>query len=492
MKVSQKQMLVRYQPQDPLTTAAVEVRVAAVPTLANERISVQDRVETVKPDSQGNFLCQPGTAEFQQVNTFVIANRTLSVFEKALGHKIPWAFQGDLKIHPHYDQGFNAFYLRQDHSLNFFDGFDTTLGKTIAGSESLDVVSHETGHVILDGLRPGLMGWFGSGEAPAFHESFGDMAAILTALQDDGVIDRVCAETGGDLHKPNVVSRLAEEMSQGINHTYLEGTRPDNWVMRDANNDYLYLQPESLPDNAPPEVLTAEPHSFSRIFTGAFWDILAEVSDDFRQQGQDPRQALISSRDVMARLLARTVELGPNRLNRLSQMGKAMIEADRHYFQSEYAIIIEKTLQTRNLLPLSGPESPTFSRGQTPTNLAEADRMLKTQQTGVQLPDDLKAEALWKNDLGETFVRYDAVREVDLDSSTCTDLAASLTLAMDAQGSVFHALWEPVDETSIELARQEVAGCRKRERGYVSQPGRGREKLIKIPIAYANSVEGKE
>ena len=262
--------------------------------------------------------------------------------------------------------------------------------------------------------------------------------------------------------------------------------------MRDANNDYLYLKPESLPENAPPEVLTAEPHSFSRIFTGAFWDILAEVSDDFRQQCQDPRQALISSRDVMARLLARTVELGPNRLNRLSQMGKAMIEADRHYFQSEYAIIIEKTLQTRNLLPLSGPESPTFSRGQTPTNLAEADRMLKTQQTGVQLPDDLKAEALWKNDLGETFVRYDAVREVDLDSSTCTDLAASLTLAMDAQGSVFHALWEPVDETSIELARQEVAGCRKRERGYVSQPGRGREKLIKIPIAYANSVEGKE
>ncbi|MBT9587965.1 hypothetical protein IV102_31810 [bacterium] len=491
MKVSQQQMLVRYQPQDPLTTPAVEVRVDSAPTLSNDRISVQDRVETVKPDSQGNFLCQPGTAEFHQVNTFVIANRTLNVFEKALGHKIPWAFQGDLKIHPHYDEGFNAFYLRQDHSLNFFDGFDKTLGKTVAGSESLDVVSHETGHAILDGLRPGLMGWFGSGEAPAFHESFGDMAAMLTALQDDGVLDRVCAETGGDLHKPNVVSRLAEEMSQGINHTYLQGTRPENWVMRDANNDFLYLKPESLPENAPPEVLASEPHSFSRIFTGAFWDVLSGVSDHFRQQGQDPRQALISSRDVMARLLARTVELGPNRLNRLSQMGQAMIEADRRYFQSEYADIIEKTLQARNLVPQSSPKSPTFSRGQTPTNLSEADRMLETRQTGPKLPDDLKAQALWKNDLGETFIRYDAIREVDLDPKTCTDLAASLTVAMDDQGKVFHALWEPVDETSIELARQEVDGCLKSDRGYIAQPGQGREKLIKVPIAYANPVKAK-
>lgn len=472
-------MKVRYLPQDPLVGGARET-ILKGSALANERMRVQDQGPAAQPDADGNFLYEVGTPEFQQGNTFVAANRTLDLFEKAVGHKIPWAFQGDLKIHPHYGSGFNAFYLRQDHSLNFFDGVDEKTGKSIHGSESLDVVSHETGHAILDGLRPGLMGWFGSGEAPAFHESFGDMAAILTSLQDEQVVERVCQETGGDLRKPNVAARLAEEMSQGINHTYLQSSRPEDWVMRDANNDYIYIKPENLPEKAPPEALTPEPHSFSRIFTGAFWDLLTGVNERMLSQGRSPQEALCSSRDVMAGLLGHAVELGPNRLNRFSQMSQAFLKADERYFGGEYRELLQGVFANRNLLP----RNPDPSQG--PVRLDEAAAFLQNQGA------DLVPQSVWKNDRGETFARFDSIQEVQLDARTTTDLPSCLTLGIDSKGEVFHSLWEPVTPASIQEARQEVAQMRGRDRsgmsdlqrGYVSQSTREGEKLTKLAVAY--------
>lgn len=471
-------MKVRFLPQDPLTGGTREAVLPPTPSLANPRIAVEDARPAALPDAQGDFLFEVGTPEFQQANTFVAANRTLDMFEKAVGHKIPWAFEGELKIHPHYGEGFNAFYLRQDHSLNFFDGLDVKSGKTIHGSESLDVISHETGHAVLDGLRPGLMGWFGAGEAPAFHESFGDMAAILTSLQDEEIIQRVCRETDGNLHKPNVVARLAEEMSQAINHTYLESSRPEDWVMRDANNDYLYIPPENLPEKAPPEALTPEAHSFSRIFTGAFWDMLAGVNDRLRAEGKSPPDALRASRDVMASLLGHAVELGPNRLNRLHQMGPAFLKADERYFGGQFREIIQTALAQRNLLT----KNPNLG----PTDIETAAALL-THHGGDSIP-----ETCWRNDRGETFSRYDVIYEVPLDESTFTDLPASLTLGLDAEGKIFHSLWEPVTHEIVRQARQEVTALRRRkvsgasdlERGYISQRRGDSEKLTKIAVAY--------
>lgn len=77
------------------------------------------------------------------------------------------------------DEGidFNAYYDRS--SLNFFHG--VTQGATVYSGESPDIVCHEMGHAILDALKPQLWN-VASHEAAAFHESFGDMSAILSAL----------------------------------------------------------------------------------------------------------------------------------------------------------------------------------------------------------------------------------------------------------------------------------------------------------------------
>ena len=72
----------------------------------------------------------------------------------------------------------NAYYDRR--ALNFFHG--PSPSGTVYSGESPDVACHEMGHAILDSIKPQLWG-AASHEAAAFHESFGDMSGILSALQ---------------------------------------------------------------------------------------------------------------------------------------------------------------------------------------------------------------------------------------------------------------------------------------------------------------------
>ena len=69
----------------------------------------------------------------------------------------------------------NAFYAR-NAGLKFFH--DNVGGKDFFSGESPDVVCHETGHAILDAIRPQLFN-AASLEASAIHEAMGDISAML-------------------------------------------------------------------------------------------------------------------------------------------------------------------------------------------------------------------------------------------------------------------------------------------------------------------------
>lgn len=168
------------------------------------------------------------------------------------------------------DEGidFNAYYDRS--SLNFFHG--VTQGATVYSGESPDIVCHEMGHAILDALKPQLWN-VASHEAAAFHESFGDMSAILSALQLPSNRTLILAETGSRINGNSRLSRLAEQLSGAIRVSFPDAVEPD--CLRNAANRFLYAPPLSLKSSAPVSELSSEPHSFSRVFTGAFLDALA-------------------------------------------------------------------------------------------------------------------------------------------------------------------------------------------------------------------------
>lgn len=459
------QVRLSFNPQDPMAMTSGE---ASLPvsetgtTLEGPRIRMADGA-TQAPDADGNFLFAQGTRGFQQSNSYACTDQTLHLFEQGVGHDIPWAFTGKLAVHPHAGDDFNAYYTRSDGSTNFYDGHDPVMGKTIHASESLDVVSHETGHAVLDGMKPGLLGWFGGTEAEAFHESFGDVAAMLTALHDDRVLDRLVAQTGGDLHRDNIVAHLAEELSQGINDVAFDGKKPAGWTIRNANNALHYENPSHLPSKPDDDAqLGKEPHNFSRLFTGAAWDVMAGLADGYRAQGQSPRDAVALARDVMLPLYAHMVELGPERLKKYRQMADAMLTADARYFNNAHKALITKVFDQRGIRPGSDEASaavPDVRLDQVPVTLGDAAAVLAAQRRALGVPDGvpLSPQALWRNGRGETFVRYAYVQEVAVGPRTSTDLEGCLTLGFDAAGQLFHRLYEPIDGEQMALAADAIA-----------------------------------
>ncbi|MGE5176590.1 MAG: hypothetical protein ACM3JJ_09485, partial [Hyphomicrobiales bacterium] len=174
--------------------------------------------------------------------------------------------------------------------------------------ESLDVVAHEAGHAVLDVYQPGY--WSTPDpETAAFHESFGDCSALLVTLTDPSVRRAFLAETGGRATASNLVSRLAEALGRAIHDNYGDGAVSDPTRLRDANNAFRYKPAEDLPASAPDTALASEPHSFSRVFTGAFYDLLTRlVARALRDDPKHAEAAVERGRRLAGRLLARAVE----------------------------------------------------------------------------------------------------------------------------------------------------------------------------------------
>src|SRR5262249_27765546 len=127
-------------------------------------------------------------------------------------------------------QDLNAFYAR-NAGLRFFQ--ETVRNLQIFSGESPDVVCHELGHAVLDALKPQLFN-AASTEVASFHESFGDMSAILCALQLPSVREKVLQETQGRLNVNSRLSRLAEQLGWGIRQLSPTAVDPD--CLRNAAN----------------------------------------------------------------------------------------------------------------------------------------------------------------------------------------------------------------------------------------------------------------
>lgn len=203
-------------PQDPFVSEP-EVRTMDAediqPGLVNTRVQVQDSTAPIAtPDDDGDYLYWPDQPQFAQVNAFYYTTFTLRMYERFAQRAIPWAFAAPrIRIDPQTGSNGNAFYNEQDQLLGF-NQFEID-GKLFNTAHSADIVCHEAAHAVLDGLRDLFNESFGLGPA-AFHESFGDITAMLVALHDETLIRRLLEWTNGDLHMDNFVSALAEQITR--------------------------------------------------------------------------------------------------------------------------------------------------------------------------------------------------------------------------------------------------------------------------------------
>jgi hypothetical protein len=252
--------------------------------------AVWDRRENCYRAPDGRPLNEKtkGLFQYHQLSVWATVQNTLEFFESgfALGRRITWAFEGNrLIVVPHAGHGQNAYYDRDSKSLQFY-WFDGDKGRVFTCLSS-DIVNHEFGHAVLDGLRPHFYESVDA-QTAAFHEFIGDLTAILMAFRNNEFRKLVLEESNGNLDADRLLTGLAQQFGKAVsNAPYL----------RTALNDKTMA---SLAGQL-------EPHALSEVMTGTMFDVLKQVFAKHRETELERFKAGEISKPSDRRALAQTV-----------------------------------------------------------------------------------------------------------------------------------------------------------------------------------------
>jgi hypothetical protein len=292
--------------QDP-SVAEIGIRKVYVPSFVSN--GPQDlRLKSVglapvSKNAFGDFIQTPGTDAFDSVQAFSVARLTLTMVQRVLAlnglpSALPWQWNSatnidPLQVHAHgLPDVMNAFYSRSQRSIKFGDFVAPGTTSRVFTCRSLDIVAHETGHAILDALKPG---WILAGNPPqtgGLHESFGDLCAVFLALSQYDQVEAIIAQTKANLHDKTFLSDLAEQFGLALG-------RPNG--LRNADNNFKLSETGT------------EVHAISQVFTGGIYDVLADIFAFERNIAKkDDAQVLHESAQYLFGLLLRAILAAPN------------------------------------------------------------------------------------------------------------------------------------------------------------------------------------
>jgi hypothetical protein len=309
---------------------------------------LQTQIIEQQPDPE---VYQPSTAEFRYWNADSALARAINFWGPLLPGGTQWSTdQQPMQVNLDEGEDFNAFYSR-DSGLNFFHGQVDNVAPpvTVFSGASPDVSCHELGHAILDAVKPELFNTM-SLEVAAFHESFGDISAMLSKLQMASLRDFVLQQTRGHLGSNSRLSQLARQLGWAI-RVQFDPTAVDRDCLRNASNNFFYRDPAGLPPSAPATQLSSEPHSFSRVFSGAFLDVLAAMFKigPASFAGTDSDKLLAVTVDA-GKLLIEGVRVASVAPGFYSQVAAGMIQADQSLTGARYRTALTSSFVQRGIL----------------------------------------------------------------------------------------------------------------------------------------------
>jgi Fungalysin metallopeptidase (M36) len=348
---------INYIPNDPLAASAAPPMRRKTPRANRPASRATFQFFDVEPEG----LASPGTTQFLFWQAREAALTTLAAWETAIGSFTRW--EGNRKTIPFVQNAVvqlgaqptpNAFYNRA--SFQFFES--TARAKTTFSGESTDVVAHEIGHGVLDAIRPQLIE-SQLLEVGGFHEAFGDCVALVTALLDLRSRTAVRPSLGAR----NFLETTAEDLSDAIRRIQATHNAAEP---RHARNTLKWQLPATLPLNGGPGVLINEEHSFARIFSGSFYDLIVKLA------GTSPTAAAIRTAAIKAaRLLVAAAASAPIGARFFQAVGRAMVLADdstngganRELIKAAFAghgVLLGTSAMLAPVAALAGPE-PTLS-----------------------------------------------------------------------------------------------------------------------------------
>ncbi len=401
--------------QDP-SVAEIGTRKAFLPGIVlagprDARISVAAAdagAGEVAPNAFGDFVATPDTPQFDAVHTFAVVRQTLTMYQRALSSAnsempLPWQWNSSvdttpLQVFPYgLPNVMNAFYSRAQGCLKFGDFVPSGQDGRVYSCRSLDIVSHETGHAVLDGLKPQWLQADNPPQTGGLHESFGDLTAIFLALSQLDQCEAIVAQTKARLHDKTFLADIAEQFGLALGS-------PNG--LRNADNDL------TLADAG------TEVHAISQVFTGAIYDILADLFAFERNPQLEDDAAVLHRtgaylRGVVLRALIAAPDLAASFADVVNEMLRIVHEDGKPV---DYANFVRNRFALREVVespvPLTEDHQPALKLAAKVTDAADAvqDRraccgtMNLAEYYGIDHVLDAEAQALatWCAEHGRT------------------------------------------------------------------------------------------
>ncbi|HEY3895812.1 MAG TPA: hypothetical protein VGL88_10645 [Pseudonocardiaceae bacterium] len=211
--------------------------------------------QAVTPGPDGHFdHLDKNSRQFSAATMYATVRRVLDIREDYFGRRLEWHFESDfarLEMIP---------LIEWDNAQSGYGFLEFGFGRTPAGTvdhsrpycENFDVLAHELGHSIIfsqvgvptnagdDGIDYGGM-----------QESSGDLVAIVASLHFHSLVDKLLAETKGNLLTVNGLDRVGE--------------------LSDSRQIRIAFNAKRMSD------VGDEPHERSLPLTGAIFDTMVEV-----------------------------------------------------------------------------------------------------------------------------------------------------------------------------------------------------------------------
>jgi hypothetical protein len=192
-----------------------------------------------------------------------------------------------------------------------------------------DIVAHETGHAVLDAVRPRYYEPF-EPETSALHEAVGDLCAVFSALSHEVIRRRVA----GSLDRLNLLSEIAEGFEEAGAHGWgsirsLVDATPSDWKN------------------------TIEPHDLSLKLSSTIYLALRKLHQTLMRRGQSRLSALHTARTVIQRMAVRALDFLPPADCTIAEYAEALLASDRSLHptdKSGFRAVVHGVLARRGLV----------------------------------------------------------------------------------------------------------------------------------------------
>ena len=207
----------------------------------------------VQTDKNGNFLHgNYSEDELDAIHTYGVVRMVIDLYEWILKKPIIWSWQQkgiqkplSVEIRKN---GIEARYLKEYQTIELdYYGHPSNL---IYNCRTVDLVAHETGHAVIDSMKPE---WDqGNAETRGMAETFCDLTTMFLVLSQYDLCQEVIKETNGDLRKDSIISLF------GVGHGFRNKTKRE---IRSVHNNAKYKSDDWNPYSFC-EVLTTRLYRF--------------------------------------------------------------------------------------------------------------------------------------------------------------------------------------------------------------------------------------